>query len=136
MMTPPPRRTRCGHANFDTKNGNVEFASYRRPPVIDGEIGHRTEVLYARVVADHVEPAVGGHGILNHLPRLFGVGEIDRRDASHLTAGATYEFDRLVVGINLDVAPDNLCAFSRKGLRRDATQTSSGAGDQHDLLVK
>jgi choline dehydrogenase-like flavoprotein len=37
-----------------------------------------------------VSYAVGGRSILNHLPRLFGVGEIDRRDASHLTAGATY----------------------------------------------
>ena len=118
------------------EEGNVEFASYGRPPVVDGEIGHWTEVLYARVVADHVDPAVGGHGILNHLLCLFRIGEIDRRDACHLTAGATYEFDRLVVGINIDVAPDNLCAFSRKGQCRDATQTSSGAGDQHDLLVK
>jgi hypothetical protein len=118
------------------KEGNIEFASYRRPPVIDRKIGHRAEVWSGRVVVDDVDPAVGGHGILNHLPRLFGVGEIDRRDASHLTAGATYEFDCLVVGINVDVAPDNLCTFSRKGLRRDATQTSSGAGDQHDLLVK
>jgi hypothetical protein len=31
---------------------------------------------------------------------------------------------------------DGVCAFSRKGLRRNATQTSSGAGDQHDPLVK
>ena len=49
---------------------------------------------------------------------------------------SSYELDRLVVGINLDVAPDNPCTFSRKGLRRNATQTSSGTGDQHDLLVK
>jgi hypothetical protein len=48
-------------------------------------------VANARVVADHVEPAVGGNGILNHLARLVGVGEIDRRDASHLTVGTTYE---------------------------------------------
>ena len=72
------------------EEGNVEFAGYGRPPVIGREIGHRTEVLYGRVIADDVERAVRGSGILNHLPRLFGVGEIDRRDASHLTAGATY----------------------------------------------
>ena len=125
MMTPPPRRTRCRHFELRHEEGNVEIASYGRPPVLDREVGHRTEVLDRRVVVDDVEPAVGGRGILNHLPRLFGVGEIDRRDASHLAAGATHELERLVVGSNLDVAPDNLCTFSRKGLRRDATQTSS-----------
>jgi hypothetical protein len=49
----------------------------------------------------------------NRIESARGVGEIDWRDASHLTAGATYKFDRLVVGIKLDVAPDNLGAFSR-----------------------
>ena len=34
-----------------------------------------------------------------------------------------------------DPPTDNLCAFSRKGLGRDASQTSSRAGDQHGLLV-
>ena len=72
------------------------------------------------------EPAIGGDGILNHLPRLFGVGEIDRRDASHRTAGAMYELDRLVVDINLDVAPDNQppALFSSPLVRAELVRTS------------
>jgi hypothetical protein len=121
MMTPPPRRTKCGACELRHEERNVEFAGYRRPPVLNGKFRHGPESLHGRVVVDYIESAVGDDGVLDELPHLVRVGEVDRRDARHLAARASYEFDGLFVGLGLDVTPDDLCTFlwRKSAPRRD-----------------
>ena len=54
----------------------------------------------------------------------------------HLTASATYEFDRLVVGINLDGAADNLLRLLAQTSAPRRDRDPPVPVDQHDLLVK
>ena len=89
---------------------------------------------HARVVDQHVDAALAGQGLLDHLLREGPIAQVPRPVTAHGCLGAT----RLHEGSQLRLAPGHRhqpTAPLRKSLREGATDSRGGTGNHHHRVA-